>query len=293
MQSKTKKIVALGALFFLAVAASFSMNVMQGSVGEGSVDVAGHVASFGGTGNLAAASRKFKLAFTNALTLDMPAASVEPRFTRARDACMNDEKLKCILIEAALNLDPGGSAMHSATLRVRLPHESVDVFETSVLAPLPGEAPGQVGVRDRTTSAEDLSKDAEDTDAQLRQLDGYRASLEALLGKPGAKIEDLLKIKQELAGTQAQIEQLTSRKRDIGERVDTELVVISMRTADGMGDRFSEVRKAWRRSGKTFGESAGAALHFTFAVIPWVPLILLAFFGLHLFLREPRKKDGA
>lgn len=295
MTPKTKKLLTLGGILVVVFAVlPFLLNTMQGSISGGEALNISSIQNFdGGGSDLGTSARKFNLAFTNTLTLGMPAESVEPRFARARDACMNNAELKCVLIEASLNLDSGDNSWHRATLRLRLPHESVKVFENNLMSPLEGEKPGSVGVRDRATRADDLTHDVADTEARLQQLASYRLSLESLLSKPGAKIEDLLKIRKELADTQSQIEQMSAQKRNLSERIETELFIVNLQTAEGMGDNLSEIRKAWKKSGETFGSSAGAAIRFFFGLLPWLPVIFLAFYGLHLFLREPKKKDEA
>src|SRR5882762_11750349 len=100
-----------------------------------------------------------RLAYRHRLALEMAVQSVTPRFERSRDRCLNDAALKCVMLNASVDLGgAAGGAPPSAHLSVRLPHAAVAVFEDSILAPLSGEGAGEALLRSRSTIADDLSQ---------------------------------------------------------------------------------------------------------------------------------------
>jgi hypothetical protein len=212
-----------------------------------------------------------KLAYSHQLSLDMAAASIPPRFERARDACLKNPGLGCILLNASI--DRGGpDAPPSANLSVRLPHASVAGFERDLVQPVAGEAAGDARVQSLSTSAEDLSPRLADLGLRLAQLQDFRDRLTALAKRSDAQVDDLIKIEQSLSETQSQIEGLTAEQSGLDQQVATELLNVSMSARPDLDLLGAPIAAAWRDASAILGQSTALALQTLIAAIPWLVL---------------------
>jgi hypothetical protein len=231
-----------------------------------------------------------KLAYRHDLQLEMPAANIAPRYERAVKDCQENAALNCVILNAAIRMgDRTEDASPSASLTVRLPHNAVAPFEAALLAPLPGEASGDAVVRSRTTTAEDLANAIADVDRRQAQLSDYRDRLGALAKRDDVTVEDLIKIESELANTQSQLDTIAAQKKNLAQRVDTEIVAVSLDSPDKLGNVSGPIVVAWHQAGRVLGESTAVALSFTVAALPWLPIVAIVLLLLRLAFRRWRR----
>lgn len=231
-----------------------------------------------------------KLAYRHYLDLEMPAKSVKPRYERARELCLKNLQLNCIMLTASLNMgDASDIVPPSASLTVRLPHDSVAAFEENLLSPLPDEQTGDAILRAHSMTAEDLTKAITDVETRQRQLMDYRDRLTALAKRPDAKVEDLVKIESELSNVQSQLETIAAQKKALEERVATESLTIELHSQPGMGNSFGPIIQAWRQAGRVLGENTGSAIRFSIGAIPWLPIIALGLLFVRFTIRRWRR----
>ena len=223
-----------------------------------------------------------KLAYHHWLEYEMPGPSVALRYERARDRCLADPAQGCILTNAQIDAGDArnGRGPH-ASLTVRLPHAAVADYEQALAEPVAGEAAGAVTLQSLNTTADDLTAAIQDTDRRLAQLTDYRDRLTELAKRADAKVEDLIKVEQELSNTQAQIEQITAQQTHLNQQVATELLTINL-TADTASDGISgPVGQVWQNARAVLGQNSANALRFAIGAVPWlvigaVALALLA-----------------
>jgi hypothetical protein len=236
-----------------------------------------------------------KLAYSHDLQLEMPAASVKPRYDRAVDSCLTDTALNCVVLNTSFNSgeqsEPSKAARPSGTLTVRLPHDSVAPFEESLLTPLPGEAAGDAILRSSSTVADDLTGAIGDIEQRQAQLTDYRDRLTELAKRPDVRVEDLIKIESEISSTQSELESLAAQKKTLDRRVDTESLTISFAPRDEGGTSLAPIAEAWRQASRVFGESAATALRFVVAALPWLPIVALGLFLVRLIFRRWRRAN--
>lgn len=243
----------------------------------------------------AAQPASVKLAYSHDLTIGLPPDRIAPRFEAVRERCLGDKAPGCILVASSVDDGARPSGRPQASLQVRLPHESVAPFVAFVTAPLPGEAPGDVVIRRQATRADDLTVPMQDGERRLAQLTAYRARLDEIATKPDTRVEDLIRIAQELAKVQSQIEEGEAKQRGLQQRVDTEIVTIALRSDAARAGPFAPVRDAWDQAGETLGASTGAALRFAIASLPWLPvavIVLLLARSLWRLRRRRRARVG-
>jgi hypothetical protein len=232
---------------------------------------------------------KPKLAYTHSMALEMAPDKVKPRFERARDLCLNNAALHCSLVHASIQLGSAEtSSPPSAEMGVRLPHDQIAKFEQSLLSPLPGEDKGQPILTQSTTDAEDLTYAIADGDRRLKQAIDYRDRLTALAQHAGAKVEDLIQIEEKLSEVQSQIEEMTASQRQLNQRVDTEVLNISLSATQTIASVRSPLARAWSEAGEVLGESAASAFTFIVSALPWIPLIALGLWILTLLWKLVR-----
>lgn len=232
-----------------------------------------------------------KLAYSHDLTLEMAAATVAPRFERARNACLEEAALNCSLVLASIHIgDPNTGAPPEAELSVRLPHDQVAAFEKILFARLPGEGEGEPLLRQRTTEAEDLTYAIADIDRRLAQAIDYRERLLALSKQTGAKVADLIQIEEKLSEVQSEIERMTADQRGMNLRVDTELLNVELSARASLAVVSSPLAEAWRNAARVLGGSAAAAFTFLVVAVPWLPLVALAGYLLSLLWRLVRRR---
>jgi len=212
-----------------------------------------------------------KLAYHHWLEFEMPAPSVAPRYERARDKCLADPAEGCILTNASIDAgDPRNGRGPHASLTIRLPHAAVAEYEQALQQPVAGETAGAVELRARNTTADDLTAAIQDTDRRLAQLNDYRDRLTELAKRADAKVEDLIKVEQELSNTQAEIEQITAQQAHLNQQVATELLTINL-SADTATDGISgPVSQVWRNARAVLGQNSANALRFAIGAVPWL-----------------------
>jgi hypothetical protein len=217
-----------------------------------------------------------KLAYHHWLEFEMSAASVAPRYARARDECLAEPAGGCVLVNASIDAGDArnGRAPH-ASLTLRVPHQEVAQVEAAMLQPVAGEAPGSAVLRARNTSADDLTAAIQDVDRRLAQLTDYRDRLTALGKRTDAKVEDLIKVEQELSSTQSEIEAITAQQKHLNEQVETELLTLNLSAEPAVESMTGPIGQVWRNAGLVLGQNTAAALRFAIGAVPWLVVALV------------------
>jgi hypothetical protein len=219
------------------------------------------------------------LAYKHSIGIEVARASLRRHFVAARDRCINEAALHCVLLSASSNgtgmeRDAAEESRASASLHLRLPHDFIVPFVNALTSPLPGEPPGVAQVRQQSTTAEDLGQPIADVQRRLAQLTDYRDRLQTLEKRPDIHVDDLIKIAGEMSQVQTQLEAADAEKHELAERVDTEELDIAFDEPVREG-AFEAVRMAWARGAETFSFSMATAIEFSIAAIPWLPLLAL------------------
>jgi hypothetical protein len=230
-----------------------------------------------------------KLAYSHQLDLQMPPAAIEPRFMRARAACLEGPEFTCLLLGANLR---SGSGYPQAELTLRLPHGQVDAFEQRVLAPLPDEAPEAIEIVSRSTEAEDLSQAMLDVERRLSQRTQYRDRLLELAKRSDAKVEDLIKVENELATAQSEIEALSAQQQHLNDQVATEKLTIAFASRQSLVARENPIVEVWHESAGLFSRNVADALRAMIMTLPWLVPIVLLIQVIRLLWRFLRRRGG-
>ncbi len=187
---------------------------------------------------------------------------------------------------ASVSGDKTHGEMRYATLTLRIPTESLDVFKGGV---------GTIGrITDSNESATDVSESYSDTQMRLQTQKDKMERLRALMNTTG-ELADLLAVENEIANTQYQIDSLESSLRGIDSRADfTNIqVYLNEETAKdaastkalSLGDRILKGLSATLEAIVEFAQDLAVFLVMALPVI--IPLGLIVFIVLKV--RKHRK----
>jgi hypothetical protein len=217
------------------------------------------------------------------LTVAMTREAVAPRYQAARDACLKDKALRCVLSSASLNT---GQTVRGE-LQVALPHEQVAAFEKRLMHPVREDGDAKPDITSRATSVENETQRVADTERQLAQAVAYRDKLEELSKRPNLTVEEVLKLHEALTEAQTAVENAIAAKRaaqsDVRlEKMDITLeervVPVQMSAFDGF----------WKNAGRVFMASLAEMLLRIVNALPWLPLALALAWVAARFLKRLR-----
>ncbi len=231
------------------------------------------------------------LAYTHEIGLELPGSSLVAHFNAARDKCANDAALHCLLLHAEIGPSRAGylprvpGPPQSASLQVRLSHDLVTGFATALTQSLPGEAAGLVRVVREASTADDLGQPVADSGQHVAQLTDYLAALKVLGARLTISVSDQVKVAEETARTQTQLEEAQSRQRELSLRVDTEEVDVVFTAARPAVQTADPVTLVLAGAQDSLRRSAAGALAFGIAAVPWVPVGLVGLLVLWVIRR--------
>ena len=80
----------------------------------------------------------------------------------------------------------------------------------------------KVELRSRSTEAQSVENEKNDTDKKVAQLTKYRDGLATLAKRPNLGVDDFIKVQEELSKTEADLDEALSANRDVTERIARE-----------------------------------------------------------------------
>ncbi len=225
----------------------------------------------------AEAQRGKYLAYEHHVTVDAPEAGVKPLLDKLVAACHADVANQCTLLASGVE----GGRQSNAHLRVRVKRPGVE--QLVALAASGGE------LASRSTAAEDLEGPIRDNAKRLDMLRSYREKLLALEGKAGNNAEALIKLSQELASVQSELEAATGVEARLMERVNMDLLNIAIQSRSQRGF-WSPVSRASRDFGANLSEGIASAITGLAYLLPWALILFVAGAIARKVWRKARRK---
>jgi len=222
-----------------------------------------------------------QFSYTHSWAVLMAQDTVSPRFVRARDLCLRDKALDCRLVSASQTTDASDGSV-SAALEVQLPHQELDVFEHALLAPLNGEKAGDAAIQSRSTQAQSVETEANDTARKVAQLAAYRDRLAEIAKRSNLSIDDIIKLEAERARVETDLDDATGQQRQLANGIAREDVSITLNERVAEAGPFAQFG---RDAADTLSRSTANALIFAIGVLPWLPLAALLVWLVSLFWR--------
>lgn len=227
--------------------------------------------------------------YNHSLDMVMPQTSVQPRYQRALARCEHDAALHCTLVEASLN-NSGDDT--SASFTVAMPHAAIETYERALVAPVAGEQAGDAKVQARATSAANVTQQSGDAGRKVAQLKTYRDRLAALADRKDLSVDDLIKVASELSNAQSALDDATSAQQDVNDRVARERLTVSLAERVAAPSRVDPIAQVWRSSMELLAQSTADALQFVIQIVPWLPIVVGAFFLLRWLWRIARRRPA-
>jgi len=216
------------------------------------------------------------LAYEHTIAIETDAEKIAPLFDAVQAACRAAAEDACAILNASVS---SGDAP-SANLRFRAKAQGIQKL-IAVLS-------SQGEVAGKSTSAEDLAGPIADTAKQLAMLTDYRDKLEALRNRGSSDIEVLMKLTRELAQVQSEIEGLTGSQAGLMQRVNTEILNVTLRSYESESF-WRPIADSASDFGNDFSYAIASALTAVAYLIPWGALLLLIFLGVRKLLRWRKK----
>lgn len=217
------------------------------------------------------------LAYEHSVQLNADAAKVASVYEAVQAACAAAAADGCVVLRASLS----GGQMPGASLQLRAGPAGIRRLTT--LLGTQGEIVGQ------QMNAEDLGGPIEDGERKLAMLKDYRARLEELRGRAANTIDTLIRVNQELAQVQSQIEAQAGTSAHLHQRVDTELLNIQISPRDE-ASAWRPALNALGSFGANLASGIGAALITLAYALPFGVLLLVPLWCLRRLWRRRRQK---
>lgn len=224
------------------------------------------------------------IAYSHNLGLTLPKGGVDPMMAAHTAACRAAGTNTCIVINS--NVYSQDEDYASGNLSIRATPDWIEAFMSGVEADTES-AGGEI--TQRSTSAEDLTRQIVDTGARLEAQKTLQGRLLNLLERRDGELGELLQIERELARVTGDIESIEAQLKTLRLRVSMSSLTIGYQTKV---PAFSGSRE--NPLGEAFGDffynlsAAIAAVITAFAVgLPWIILIGL-FLWIWLKLIWPR-----
>lgn len=212
------------------------------------------------------AARGQYLAYEHSLELDVEENRVGVVHETAAQACRGAVAEQCVILESHLNAGRDVSA--------RLKFRAKPAGIRKIIAEL--KARGEV-IRQSVT-AEDLSAPISDSAKKLALLNDYRSKLEALRGNASQNIDALIKVNQELAQVQSDIESLTGERAHLVQRVETEILNVTI-SPTYSHSFWRPIAEAFMEFGDNLSRGIASAIHSLAYLIPWGAALLAMWWG--------------
>jgi len=216
------------------------------------------------------------LAITRSVNIETDVEGIAHRFASTRAACEAEVQAACVVLDS--NLATGEYPRASLTLR------AAPAGIARILAKLRAAN----GVVSESTSAEDLAAPLVESERRLAMQREYRDSLLALRAKGANDINALIRVNEELAQVQSQLEAVDGERAHLQQKVDTETLTVHIDTSDGPVGTAHPVARALREFGQNLSQGVAGAITFIAYVIPWAVVALPLGWALRWLWRRRR-----
>jgi len=225
-------------------------------------------------------SRRF-VAVRHKLVIETPEAELPKVWESAGQFCLS---IRCEIISSSINNKTQDSPP-SGSLSVRVaPEDLTKLFDHL------GKAGG---ILQHVTESEDRTGTVIDVEAKIKNLTGFRNRLRAMLATHSASLKDVIEVERELSRVQAELDGFTTRRRVLANETEKVAVEIDFRSKRSIARTgiLAPIAVAWQDAGSVLSVSIANLITFIVAVIPWLLLVVPAFWiVVKLFRRLFRKK---
>jgi hypothetical protein len=182
----------------------------------------------------------------------------------------------------------GATTQPTGSMELRVPAQRFDATMNAVM---------RAGtVRERSTSAEDLTGNITDSDARLRNLRNTEADILHIMDRSGS-VSQVMSAEMQLSQVREQIETLESQLKDMRTRVAYATIDIDLEaettTAPVTPTAASQLASAWRSAVASLGAFTIGIVALVMWIIVFVPYAVAAAVLVWLLVRKLRRPQTA
>jgi hypothetical protein len=186
-------------------------------------------------------------------------------------------------------LDRSNGEARSGSWTVRVPVKKYGDFLTAL--------DGIGFVESRTQNSEDVTMEYVDVEARIANMTRLEERFVALLKERTGKLEDVLKVEQELARVRGEIEQAQGRLRYLTNKTEFSTVTISVREqknyvpprAPSFGNRIATT---WTQSLHSLRQAGELAVIAAVAVAPWLIVALIPLLAIVIVIKLAMRRKA-
>lgn len=184
---------------------------------------------------------------------------------------------------AETNVGGASGSQRTGTWKVRVPVENYEAFMAG--AARLGE------LQSSNSSSQDVTAEYYDVAARIKNKQVEEARLQELLKRATGKLSEILQVEKELSRVRGEIEQLQGRIRVLASLSSLTTITISMREIKDYvppaPPTFStEIARQFNGSLSVMRAAGKGLVLLSAALLPWLPLGLIGFFGWRFFRRK-------
>lgn len=221
------------------------------------------------------------LAYSHAMKVEVGEGKVRAAFDAGQAACAAAAADLCAVLESEIAT---GQTLR-ATLKVRA--------KPAGIAKVRAAFSGQGEITEQSTTAEDLAAPISDGEKKLSMLKDYRSKLEGLRDRAGNDVDALIKVNEELASVQTELESVAGTQAQLIQRVDTEILTVII--DEGYNVSFVKpITLAFKEFGMNLAKGTAAAITVVAFLLPWaIAVALLAWIGRKLWRWRTRRQQAS
>lgn len=227
-----------------------------------------HATTESPSANLAAESAQRKttpyLSYEHSISNEFSSIELPLKYKALIEYCSEDRENSCTILKSELSL--GNYAYGQIKIRIA----PSGVKPILMLASNGGE------VTSESTTVEDLSTHIFDAEKRIKMLQTYQLTLLDLQQKAGNNIDSLIKVSQELASVQSQLEEAQGNNQTLLQRINMDIVNIriSSYTNDSFWQPISDAADDFLVN---LSEGVATAITGFAFLLPWIILFSIAF----------------
>lgn len=218
------------------------------------------------------------LSYEHNLSIQLEKDALAIKYKALTDHCAADRDNNCTILESELS-----SGNHNyGKIKVRIIPAGVGRFLT--LAGNGGE------ITRESTSVEDLSTQIFDTEKRIKLLKTYQTDLLELQKQAKGNIDSLIKVSQEIANVQSQLEDLSGNNQTLMQRVNMDIINIrlSSQNEDSFWKPISDSLDEFKSN---LAEGIAGAITGIAYLIPWSVVLILLFMTFRFCWRKLKTKS--
>lgn len=217
------------------------------------------------------------LSYEHSLSVELEKAALATKFKALTDQCSADRENNCTLLETDFS---GGSYTYA---RIKLRVAPTGVEKILALAGDNGK------ITNEMTTVEDLSTQIFDTEKRIKLLQTYQNDLLDLQKQAKGNIDSLIKVSQEIASVQSQLEELSGSSQALMQRVNMDIINIrlSSRNEKAFWTPISDALDEFKGN---LAEGIAGAITGVAYLIPWLIVLIVIFFISRFIWRRIKRK---